>query len=159
MQSVTRSTRFEHLIDSHSIRIGSWLYRRTRGRITHLWRRRALILTTVGRRSGRPRTVIVQFFPDGDDFVVVAANSGMPSHPGWYFNLTAHPEARVEVEGRTLTVRATELMPEEAARFWPRVLSIAPDYARYRERTTRVIPLMRLTPTAREAAPTEPPPG
>jgi deazaflavin-dependent oxidoreductase (nitroreductase family) len=55
--------------------------------------------------------VIVQFFPDGQDMIVIAANSGLPTHPGWDFNLKAHPEARVEVEGRTLDVRAEELSP------------------------------------------------
>jgi deazaflavin-dependent oxidoreductase (nitroreductase family) len=111
-----------------------------------LWGRRALVLTTTGRRSGLPRTVVVQFFPDGEDLVVVAANSGLPTHPAWYLNLTADPRARVEVEGRTLEVRAEELTPDEAAEQWPGVLAIAPDYARYRARTDRVIPLVRLVP-------------
>ena len=73
--------RFENFVDRHSVRIGAWLLRRTRGRIVRLWGRRALVLTTTGRRSGVPRTVVVQYFPDGGDFVVVAANSGMPTHP------------------------------------------------------------------------------
>lgn len=146
MVAATLKTRLEHVVDTRSVRFGVWLYRRTRGRAPHLWRRRALVLTATGRRSGVPRTVIVQFFPDGADLVVVAANSGLPTHPGWYFNLKAHPEARVEVEGRTLRVHAEELSPEEAAAFWPRVLETAPDYARYRQRTSRVIPLLRLTP-------------
>jgi deazaflavin-dependent oxidoreductase (nitroreductase family) len=142
----TFKTRIEHLVDTRSVRFGAWIYRRTNGRLLHLWHRRALILTATGRRSGLPRTVIVQFFPDGQDMIVVAANSGLPTHPGWYFNLKAHPEARVEVEGRTLKVRAEQLSPEEAAAFWPRVLDTAPDYARYPRRTTRLIPLLRLMP-------------
>jgi F420H(2)-dependent quinone reductase len=155
MGSVSLGTRIEHVVDTRSVGFGCWLYRLTRGRITRLWRRRALVLTTVGRRSGLPRTVLVQFFPDGDDYVVVAANSGLPTHPGWYLNLKAHPQARIEVEGRTLAVRAAELDAEEAARFWPRVLATAPDYARYRRRTARVIPLLRLErvdPAARTSA-------
>ena len=141
-----RRTRFENFVDRHSVRVGAWLLRRTRGRIVRLWGRRALVLTTTGRRTGMPRTVVVQYFPDGHDFVVVAANSGMPTHPAWYLNLTAHPEARVEVEGRRLAVRASELPPEEAADWWPRVLATAPDYARYPQRTGRRIPLLRLVP-------------
>jgi deazaflavin-dependent oxidoreductase (nitroreductase family) len=140
------ATRIEHAVDTRSIRFGAWLLRRTRGRAAHLWRRRALVLTTVGRRTGRPRTVIVQFFPDGDDLVVVAANSGLPRPPAWYLNLMAHPRARVEVEGRTLQVRAEELPEPEAAEFWPRVLATAPDYRRYVERTGRALPLVRLRP-------------
>ncbi|MGZ4623125.1 MAG: nitroreductase/quinone reductase family protein [Blastococcus sp.] len=143
---IRRATRWEHAVDTHSIRVGAWLLRRTRGRLMRLWRRRALILTTVGRRTGQPRTVIVQYFPDGDDRVVVAANSGLPTHPAWYLNLVAHPHAQVEVDGRTIRVRAAELPADEAAVWWPRVLRAAPDYARFPERTDRTIPLLRLSP-------------
>jgi hypothetical protein len=63
-----------------------------------------------------------------------------------YFNLTADPRAWVEIGGRRLAVRAEELPAEEAAAFWPRVLQVAPDYARYPRRTSRRIPLLRLVP-------------
>jgi F420H(2)-dependent quinone reductase len=145
---VSFATRVENTIDRYSVRLGAWLLRRTRGRIVRLWRRRALVLTTRGRRSGLPRTVVVQYFPDGDDMIVVAANSGMPTHPAWYLNLTADPRAKVEVEGRTMPVRATPMTPDEAAAWWPRVLQTAPDYARYAERTDRRLPLLRLIPVA-----------
>ena len=142
------ATRLENVIDRHSVRLGAWLLRRTRGRATRLWRRRALVLTTRGRRSGLPRTVVVQYFPDGRDLIVVAANSGMPTDPAWWLNLSADPRATVEVEGRTLSVRAVPMTPEEAAAWWPRVLEAAPDYARYRARTDRPIPLVRLVPVS-----------
>ena len=118
--------------------------RRTRGRAAHLWHRRALVLTTRGRRSGQLRTVVIQVFPDGNDLIVVAANSGMPRPPAWYLNLRDHPTARVEFDGRTMAVRAEELSAAEATSAWPRVLSTAPDYARYRRRTDREIALLRL---------------
>jgi deazaflavin-dependent oxidoreductase (nitroreductase family) len=70
----------------------------------------------------------------------------MPTHPAWYVNLKADPRAHVEVEGRQFDVRAQQLSPGEAAAFWPRVLAVAPDYAKYRQRTTRSIPLLRLMP-------------
>ena len=143
---VSIATRLENVIDRHSVRVGAWLLRRTRGRIVRLWRRRALVLTTRGRRTGLPRTVVVQYFPDGDAMVVVAANSGMPTHPAWYLNLIADPRATVEVEGRTVPVRAVPMAPDDAAAWWPRVLATAPDYARYAERTDRRLPLLRLVP-------------
>lgn len=139
-------TRLENTVDRHSVRFGAWLLRRTRGRAAHLWGRSALVLTTTGRRTGTPRTVVVQYFPDGGNFVVVAANSGMPSHPAWYLNLTAWPRARIEVDARRLSVRAVEMNRREAEEWWPRVLAIAPDYARFRERTDRRIPMLRLVP-------------
>ena len=61
----------------------------------------------------------------------------------WYLNLSARPHAQVEVLDRTLRVRA-----EEAAAFWPRVLEAAPDYAKYPQRTSRRIPLVRLIPVS-----------
>jgi len=128
------------------VRVGAWLLRRTKGRIVRLWRRRALVLTVRGRRTGRPRTVVLQYFPDGADLVVVAANSGLPTHPAWYLDLRAAGEARAEVDGRTLRVRAVQLAPDEAEGFWPQVLRQAPDYSRYRQRTDRTLPLVRLVP-------------
>jgi len=91
--------------------LGRWLYRRTKGGITRPWKVDALLLTTRGRRSGRERTVVLQFFRDGDAMIVAAANDGGTSHPGWYFNLAADPAARVEVMGRAIAVRAEELSP------------------------------------------------
>jgi deazaflavin-dependent oxidoreductase (nitroreductase family) len=61
-------------------------------------------------------------------------------------NLKDRPIARVQVMGRTLTVRAEELPAEEAAAFWPHVLRVAPGYARYQQATSRTIPLVRLVP-------------
>ena len=139
-------TRIENAVDRHSVRLGAWLLRRTHGRFVRLWRRRALVLTTTGRKTGLPRTVVVQYFPEGRNMIVVAANSGMPTHPAWYLNLTDRPEARVEVDGRTLAVRAEELSADDAAAWWPRVLETAPDYARFPARTGRRLPLLRLVP-------------
>jgi deazaflavin-dependent oxidoreductase (nitroreductase family) len=138
--------RVEHQADTRSVRFATWLLRATNGRITRLWRRRVLVLTTHGRRSGLPRTVPLQFFADGDAMVVVAANSGLSTPPSWYLNLKAEPSATVDVEGRTLRVRAEELSEDQATAFWPRVLDAAPDYARYPRWTSRRIALLRLVP-------------
>jgi deazaflavin-dependent oxidoreductase (nitroreductase family) len=152
MTSVTQehrpdlATRLEHQMDARSVGFAAWLYRRTRGRIARLYRRRVLVLTTTGRRTGTPRAVVVQYFPDGDDLVVVAANSGMPDNPAWYHNLRASPRARVEIDGRSMEVDAEQLTEADAAAFWPRVIEAAPDYARFPVRTDRSIPLMRLRP-------------
>jgi hypothetical protein len=91
----------EHTGDTRSVRLAVWLYRRTNGRIVRLWHRRALILTTSGRRSGLLRIVLVQYFPDGHNMVIVAVNNGMPHHPGWYFiQPEGHPLADVEIDGK-----------------------------------------------------------
>lgn len=122
------------------------LYRLTGGRIARLWKVNLLILTTRGRRSGKTRTVLLQFFPNGANLVIVAANSGRSSHPGWFYNLKATPTAQVQVMNRTIQVRAEELSVDEATALWPRILRFAPTYARYQQATIRPIPLVRLVP-------------
>jgi deazaflavin-dependent oxidoreductase (nitroreductase family) len=133
-------------LDKRLSTIGIGVYRLTRGAITRPWKVDALLLTTRGRRSAKDRTVVLQFFRDGDAMILAAANDGGASHPGWYFNLKASPTARVEVMDRRFTVRATELSTDEAAAFWPRLLRRAPSYERYLRATSRQIPLIRLIP-------------
>lgn len=128
--------------------LGNGLYRLTSGRITRLAGApgEVLLLTTRGRKSGREHTVMLQGFRDGADLVVVAANSGRPSHPDWFYNLKATPTARVQVMDRIARVHAQELSRDEAAAFWARILRTSPGYARYLRSTSRPIPLVRLVP-------------
>lgn len=156
MPSQELKTRIEHELDTRSVALGVWLYRRTGGRITRLWRRRAIVLTTTGRRSGRPRTVLVQVFQDGLDLFVVAANSGLPRPPGWYFNLMADPHLVGELDGQRLLLRAERLSESEAAHRWPQVLAVAPDYERYARRTGRIPPIFRLVAEPGSPEPTRP---
>ena len=156
MPSQELKTQIEHELDTRSVALGVWLYRRTGGRITRLWRRRAIVLTTTGRRSGRPRTVLVQVFPDGNELFVVAANSGLPRPPGWYFNLRAEPRAVGELDGQRMWLRAERLSDSEAAERWPQVLAVAPDYERYAQRTGRIPPIFRLVPEPAHPQRTQP---
>jgi deazaflavin-dependent oxidoreductase (nitroreductase family) len=135
-------------LDKRLSSIGVWLMRRTKGRLAGPWNVNVLVLTTRGRRSGRDRTVVLQYFPDGEAMVVIAANDGGERHPGWFYNLTASPDAIVEVDGRRIPVHATELGPEEAALWWQRILRAAPDYELYRRATTRRFPIIRLVLTS-----------
>ena len=144
-----RIARFlEHTLDKRLGRFGVGLYRLTGGRIARLYGKDVLLLTTRGRKSGQERTVLLQFFRDGTQMVVVAANSGLAAHPGWYYNLKATPTAQVQVMERILQVRAEALSADEVAAFWPHILHRSPDYARYLKCTSRTIPLMRLIPVA-----------
>ena len=138
---------------------GIWVMRRTNGAITDSRIARmlgaprevdVLLLTTRGRRSGRERTVVLQFFPDGDAMVVTAANDGGTAHPGWYFNLRGDPSARVEVLGRMIRVRAEELPAQAAADWWQRIVSRDPNYERYARATSRPFPILRLVPTSEQ---------
>ncbi len=82
-------------------------YRATDGEEGYLWNgATALLLTTTGRKSGEARTQPLIFAQDGDDYLVVASMGGAPQHPAWYLNLTANPEAEVQVKGDVIPVTA-----------------------------------------------------
>jgi deazaflavin-dependent oxidoreductase (nitroreductase family) len=108
-----------------------------------------LLLTTTGRKSGRPRTIPLYYFRDGDALVVIASNVGQPDHPGWYYNLQADPHATVQIRRARRPVVAEIAGPAEKRRLWPRVRRMSGLYEGYRRRTTRDIPVVRLRPARR----------
>ena len=131
------------------------LYRLSGGRLGgSLSGRPMLLLTTVGRRSGRERTLPLLYLEDGDRWVVVASNAGDDRDPAWWLNLRARPEAAVQAGRERHAVRARRATPEEEARLWPRLLEAYAPYAGYRERARREIPLVILE---RTAGPRQPP--
>jgi len=118
------------------------LYRASGGRIgTRIWGLSILLLTTRGRKTGRPRTTPLCFLRDGDDLVVVASNGGMDWFPSWWLNLMREPRATIQVGRTRRPVRAREATPEERDRLWTQLTSIAPGYLKYQARTSRTIPL------------------
>lgn len=133
-------------LDRWGTPLALWVYRRTRGGVAGRFKVDVLLLTTRGRRSGRRRTVMLQYFPDGEAMVVTAANGGGRGYPGWYHNLTADPAAEVEVASRVRSVRAEELPAAEAAEWWTRIVRRDPHYALYRRATSRPFPIVRLVP-------------
>lgn len=100
-----------------------WLCRLSRGRVG-LWRAKpggwgALRLTTVGRRTGRERQVIIGYIEDGPDLVALAMNGCGDADPGWWLNLQAHSDARADLAGgsrRRVTARAAQ--GAERERLW-----------------------------------------
>ena len=108
-----------------------------------------LILRTIGARSGQVRESPVAYFPEGDgSMVVVASKAGLPTHPAWYHNLKANPKFDVEVGTATVPVTAEEITGAEYEAKWAEIVAKAPGFGEYQEKTTRVIPLVRLTPAA-----------
>ena len=106
-----------------------------------------LLLTTVGRRSGKTRTLPLGLFDWPDGYLVVASNSGQPKHPSWYLNLMSHPQATVQVLDKVVPVTAEVLTGETRAKAWQQVITTAPTYADYEQKTTRLIPLVLLRPS------------
>jgi F420H(2)-dependent quinone reductase len=103
-----------------------------------------LLLTTVGRKTGKARTVPLTYIEHGDAIVLVASYGGRPYNPDWFENLVAHAEVEVVIRGERRTLRARPATAEERARLWPKVIETYVGYARYQEKTTREIPLALL---------------
>lgn len=134
-------------------RVHGFLLRRSRGRLAsrNLFfapRQRVLALTTIGRRSGSPRTTALGYLREGDGFALVASNSGLDSPPAWWLNLQANPEAEVNVAGERVRVRGREATREEHERLWPRFVEQFAGFEGYREFTTREIPVIVIEPLA-----------
>ena len=105
-------------------------------------------LTTTGAKSGLPRTLPVVGIEVGDRVVLVASNFGRETHPAWYFNLRAHPQATLVLRGRRAEYTAYEATGAERAALWRRALDVYPGFASYEARAgSRQIPIMVLTPT------------
>ena len=105
-----------------------------------------LFLASTGRKTGRVRRNGLFYIEDGPAFVVVASNGGEDADPAWWLNLTADPDAVVELETRQIPVRARQATPAEAERLWPRLDDAYAEYARYRAKRTHPIPIVILEP-------------
>jgi deazaflavin-dependent oxidoreductase (nitroreductase family) len=107
-----------------------------------------LELTTVGRKSGQPRSVMLTApVTEGSTLVVVASRGGDDTHPAWFLNLSDNPDVEVRVRGKAKEpMRARVATAEERARLWPLVTQDHKNYAGYQKRTEREIPLVLLEP-------------
>lgn len=103
-----------------------------------------LLLTTTGRKSGQPRTMPLVYTTDGDRLVIIASKGGADTHPDWYHNLVAHPEATVELGREQFRARARVAEGEERARLYDRQAAQMPAFADYQQKTTRQIPVLVL---------------
>ena len=133
-------------------RMMSWMNRlmarRVRRRGAKFLGFNAMALITVGRKSGLERTTPVGWFPGTDgSWLVVASAAGAPGNPDWYYNLAAHPDqVRIDVDGKTVDVRAEQLHGPERVQAWEQITTAAPRFAQYQVKTDRELPVIRLTP-------------
>ncbi|HSK99137.1 MAG TPA: nitroreductase family deazaflavin-dependent oxidoreductase [Rubrobacteraceae bacterium] len=132
---------------SWATRFHTFAYRASGGRVGgRLLGCPVLLLITKGRRSGRETTTPLLYLVDGGNIVVVASNGGAASHPDWWLNLTANPEADVEISRKKMQVRAEEVEGAEKHRLWKRLVEMYPSYAAYQSKTDREIPVIVLHP-------------
>lgn len=107
-----------------------------------------LELTTVGRKSGQKRLVMLTSpLQEGTTIVVVASRGGDDAHPSWFLNLRDNPDVEVSFKGQpTRRMSARVATAEERVRMWPRITESHKNYAAYQARTAREIPLVLLEP-------------
>ena len=109
-----------------------------------------LELTTKGRKSGQPRSVMLTSpLQDGSALVVVASRGGDDHSPAWFHNLQDNPEVEVSLQGRPRQpMHARVATAAERARLWPLVVADHKNYADYQTKTAREIPLVLLEPVS-----------
>lgn len=108
----------------------------------------SLVLHSTGARTGEPRDTYLMYTPDGAGRAIVAGTTfAQERHPGWTYNLLAHPDAAITVRGRRMPVRAS-LIAGDAAReeAWARIEAQWPGYRAYERDSGRVVRLFRLQP-------------
>jgi F420H(2)-dependent quinone reductase len=102
-----------------------------------------LYLTTVGRKSGKSRTVPLAFVRDDEDYVVAASNGGSDWEPAWWLNLQSQPQATIEIKGTTTTVTAKAVEDGDRDRLWKRLSEQLDSYDSYQSKVRRQIALVR----------------
>ena len=116
----------------------------------NLSRMPVLELTTIGRKSGQPRSIMLTSpLQEGAAIVVVASRGGDDHHPAWFLNLRDNPDVEVAWKGEPKKkMRAHVANAEERARLWPLVTADHKNYAGYQKKTDREIPLVLLEPVS-----------
>ena len=123
------------------------LYRRSKGKLGNkMANLPVLLITTYGRKSGKPHTNPVVYLEAGQDYIVSASAGGMDWHPGWYRNLKARPEAKIEIGDKTYNVQAVITGGEERKRGYERFKAASSNFSKYEKSTSREIPVIILTP-------------
>ncbi len=103
-----------------------------------------LLLTTVGSKSGEPRTSPMMYLELDDRVFVFASNAGRDTHPLWYANLLSSPTVTVERGVRSYQATAIDIVGDEHDRIYAEQSRRYPGFAEYQEGTTRVIPVVEL---------------
>lgn len=105
-----------------------------------------VIVTTRGNRSGKLRKTPLMRVEHEGDYALVASKGGAPSHPVWYHNLKADPEAVTIQDGPApFDARVREVSGEERDAWWERAVAAFPPYAEYQVKTDRLIPVFVAT--------------
>ncbi|MEP9395286.1 nitroreductase family deazaflavin-dependent oxidoreductase [Gordonia sp. VNK1] len=158
MDADNRPDQLDSPVVAKLIKVGSRfntaIYRISGGRLGNKWRIGAgfrkpvslCLLTTTGRKSGKPRTAPLLYLRRGKDFIVVASQGGLAKNPAWYLNLRDNPEVTIEVgrDRHELTARTADAA--ERDELWPQLVELYPDFDTYDSWTERTIPVVICQP-------------
>lgn len=138
----------KHRLTAVGNRIGVWMYRTLDGRLSSGSKNvHVLMITTPGRRTGRPRSTCVRYLDIADGLVVWGTASGARRDPDWFRNLRMAKVADVRLRDRSIRIRPRELVGAERDTIWNDVvLGQAPEVAKYARRAGRTIPVAVLQP-------------
>jgi deazaflavin-dependent oxidoreductase (nitroreductase family) len=126
-----------------AIQVG--IYRLTSGKMgSQMPGFKVLLLNNKGRKSGKTYITPLGYFDNEKGYIIIASNSGQPTHPAWYYNLKSNPQVTVQVLDKVLSVTAEVLTGEARTLAWQQVIASAPLYNNYKKKTTREIPVILL---------------
>ena len=105
-----------------------------------------LLVHSKGARTGKPHVNPLMYLKDGNRILIFASKGGADTHPDWYYNLKANPDAQVEIGDETLKVNAKVIEGPERDKLYAKQVSLYPQFGEYEKKTKRVIPVVALTP-------------
>ena len=104
-----------------------------------------ILMTTKGAKSGAERTTPVMYLAEGNDVYVFASFAGAEHSPAWYHNMVAHPNITAEIGTEKFAAVATEVDRAERDRIYAKMAALYPNFAEYEQKTTRVIPVVKIS--------------
>ncbi|MAU09060.1 MAG: nitroreductase family deazaflavin-dependent oxidoreductase [Anaerolineaceae bacterium] len=107
-----------------------------------------LLLHTTGAKSGKERVNPLMYFKEGDRYVIIASKAGADSHPDWYYNVKANPDVSIEVGTEQLDAQASIAPEPDRTQLYEKMESISSAFTEYKNKASRVIPVVTLTPTS-----------
>ena len=122
-------------------------YEATGGKTGHDWNNTSvLVLHTIGRKSGETKKFPLIYGREGNTYLIVASKGGAPDHPGWYKNLLAHPDVKIQVWDKVIESARGLRRPKKRSACGRSWRAEWPDYDKYQAGTKRDIPVVLLTP-------------
>ncbi len=123
-------------------------FRENDGKVGGMFEGSAMILVHhVGAKSGTERITPLVYLADGERLFVFASKGGAPDHPAWYHNLLANPKTTVEIGNETFQVTAKDITGPEHDEIYAKQAAVAPQFAEYQRKTSRVIPVIEFERT------------